>query len=602
MNEISYLEDEIYRHDLAYWRNNNPIISDEEYDKLVSKLQKLDPENEYFNRVQTPNITGEGKVKHTIKMLSLDKVYSYIELISWCEKIARTDNEIFNIMPKFDGVSGQYTNGILATRGDGEVGENITSKIPFINFITKKDNPNYVRGEILLQKSLFSEFQMKIKRKDGSVYKNERNAVQGILSRDDLKAQQILTFVDFDNTVIAVSLKEMKEGGVENWNKLVSFIQDIDYPTDGIVIQVKDKKYGESLGETTHHRKDSIAFKFSNPFQWSEIVDITWSMGKKVLTPLAIIRPVEINGSTITKVSLHNKKNIMTMDIKIGDRVKVERAGDVIPYITECIPGSNRIAPEISTCPICGNDVEYKDPELVCINPDCTGKHLNQLMDAVIRIGIERLGKPTLKKMVEVLGVTDLLDIFHLTKMDIAQLPGFQEKSIDNLFNEIQKVKLGGVYEWQLLSCLNLEGIGTTLSKKLLTGRDLFTLSSYELHDMEKIENIGPERANILIEGLRENSGYLNHLSGVLPIKQEEAVDDTDLIKVCFTGKFPKQKKEYYNLLNETGKFEISEKVNKELDILVVADPNKVSNKMKKAEKMGISVIGIDKILEKLNG
>jgi len=601
MNKIKELTIKIIKHDQAYWVHNKPTISDPDYDKLVNELLELDPNNEYLKKVRAPKVQSGGKVTHKVKMLSLDKAYSFEEILKWCKKVGRGDLELFRIMPKYDGVSGQLKDGILATRGDGEIGEDITHKLPFMTIIKKHDNPD-VRGEILFKKSTFAQVKDTFKRKSGEPYKNERNAVGGILTRDDLNIMKVLTFIDFNHTVTTVSLEQMIKGGEKEWNTFIKFIQSSDYPVDGIVVKIEDAGYGYSLGTTRHHAKDSIAFKFANPFVYSNIINVIWSMGKHVLTPIAEIEPVEISGVTVKRVSLHNMKNIIDMDICIGDSVKVERAGDVIPYISEATATSKRIGCHITNCPICGHDVEYIEPELVCINPDCTGKHLNTLMDAVERIGIERLGKPTLAKMVETLGVTDLIDIFNLTKDDIIQLEGFKETSTNNLFNEIQKPILNGVYEWQILACLNIEGIGRSLSKDLLKNKDLFTLASYDATDWEGIDGIGPERADALIKGLLNNGIYLSKLAKILPIKAP-SMKEAGLIKICFTGRFPKNKKEYYAMLDDFGGYEIMDKVNKDTQILVVADPSvKKSNKMKTAEKRGTKIMGINELLEVIDG
>ncbi len=599
-NRIEILEHEVRNDDHAYWILNNPVTPDDVYDRNVNELLELDPDNEYLKKPKTPVVDSQGKVKHIVKMLSLEKKYSFGEILIWCKKVARTYEERFKIMPKYDGVSGDLKKGTLATRGDGEIGEDITHKLPFMTIVKHHNNPD-VRGEIVFKKSIFASIKNTFKRKSGELYKNERNAVGGILTRDDLDIMKVLTFIDFNFVVNIKTLKELEDGGEEQWNDFVELAQHIDYPIDGMVIQIADSSYGSALGTTRHHRKDSMAFKFANPFVWSKILDIIWSPGKHVLTPVAVIEPVEISGVTVTNVSLHNLKNIIDMGICIGDKVKVERAGDVIPYISEVIPGEDRVGGQITTCPVCSHDVEYIDPDLTCINPDCPGKHLRSLIDAVERIGIERLGKPTLKKMVETLGVTDLIDIFNLTKEDIIQMESFKERSTDNLFNEIQKPIKEGVFEWQLLACLNIEGIGRSLSKDLLESKDLFTLASYAVTDWEQIDGIGPERANSLVKGFLDNGIYLSKLSKILPIKSpHEKVEG--LIKICFTGRFPENKKVYYEMLKDYGGYEVMDKVNKETQILVVADPSKRSNKMKAAEKKGIQIMGIDELLEIING
>jgi DNA ligase (NAD+) len=277
----------------------------------------------------------------------------------------------------------------------------------------------------------------------------------------------------------------------------------------------------------------------------------------------------------------------------------VERAGDVIPYISDSKPGDNRTPIVIPPCPVCGSELAYVDPQLACSNDECGGKLLNKLSDAVIRIGIDRLGKPTIQKMIDTLNVEDLTDVFNLTMEDISKLPGFAETSTKNLFNEINKVKKNGVYEWQILACLNIPGIGRSLSKDLLNDRDFAELSLMTESELKDLDGIGPERAKYISEGIRGNFEYVRELFDILPINKPATPGPTPshALRVCFTGKFPEKKSYYYEILKERGDFVIMDKVTKDTQMLVVADPSKESNKTKAAKKKGIKIVGIDELI-----
>jgi len=597
--EAIQIENEIKTHDQAYWILHKPLINDPEYDKIVNRLLKIEPDNEYLKEVRTPKVDSSGKVTHLVKMLSLDKAYSYDEIIKWAKKVARSAAEVFRIMPKLDGVSGQLMKDVLATRGDGEVGENITHKLPFMN-ILKKHNNDDVRGEILFTKSKFQQIKDTIRRKNGKKYKNERNAVGGILTRDDLEPVKILTFVDFEYTCQDLTLGQLENIGEVGWEGFVETTKEMNFPTDGIVVRVLDVDYAESLGSTRKHSKSAIAFKFKNPFEWSILREVEFSPGKHDITPVGKIDPVEISGASISSPSLHNWKNILDKDLHIGDHVKVERAGDVIPYISDSKPGENRIPIEVPDCPICGSKLTYVDPQIECSNDDCPGKLLNKLSDAVIRIGIDRLGKPTIQKMMDTLNVENLVDILKVSVEDLMTLERFGKTSAHNLYYEIGKVLNSGVYEWQLLAALNIPGIGRSLSKDLLADRNLLQLSGMNITELTNLPNIGEERGLAIIEGIFKNYKLLQELGELLPIKKPE-IKVEGLVKVCFTGRFPEKKSYYYELLEKDGGYEILEKV-KDIDMLVVADPSKQSNKMKAAEKKGIKIIGVDELLDKLIG
>lgn len=597
-NRIKKLESEIRFHNHLYWDENEIAIDDRKYDELVNELKLLDPTNDLINKVHS-SVKSDDKVHHNIPMLSMEKVYNYEDLLKWCTKVSRSTREIFRVEPKYDGVSGDFTDGVLSTRGDGFIGENVTDKLPLIEIVGSNIDTQNVRGEIIFTKSNFKKNRDIVLRKDGSKYKNERNAVGGILNRDDIdsKIGNILTMVDFNIPFYKFTLNEIIEGEKNGTLKSVEgVILNEDYPADGIVFKIDDENYAKSLGSTSHHLKSAMALKFVNPFGFSKLIKIIWSVGKHTITPIGRVEEVEVNDIIIKNVNLHNMKNIRDMDIHIGDTLKIERAGDVIPFATKVIPGKERTFIVITACPSCGHDVIYKDPEIVCSNPDCPGKHLMRLMDSVTRIGIERLGQPTLQKMVSTSGVYNLIDIFNLSREDIIKMDGFAESSTENLLIEIQTVKKTGVFEWQILSSLNLQGIGRSLSKDLLKDITLEELRTYSTYQLKLTEGIGEERAKVLYDGLIKEEKYIDDLLKILPIKERNIEEKGDRMKICFTGKFPEKKSYYYDLVQD--KYEIVEKVTKDLDILVVADTSKVSSKQIKAAEKGIKIMSIKDLLE----
>jgi len=607
------LEEEIQKHDNAYWNEQNPMITDQEYDALVQKLQQVAPDSPILMKVHAP-VSGEGKkIHHIIPMLSLNKVYSVPELLEWCKKVSRGPSELFLIQPKYDGCSAELRESVLSTRGDGTVGENISQHTRILKVLQGGETipatkfKGATRGEIVLAKSVFEHVKTKLTRKGGEQFKNSRNACAGILNRDENPDINVplLTLIDFNEYSIKAELGQLPH---LDWDGIIRNTQAQDYPTDGLVIKLADFKYAQSLGVTSHHKRSEIAFKFANPTGTTVLESITWSQGKEVLTPIGRVAPVEISGVTVQNVNLHNMKYIRDNDIHIGDTLIIERAGDVIPDVQKVIPGKKRELPIITQCPVCNGPVEYREPEVRCARSDCPGKLTNKLMDSVIRIGIERLGKPTLEKMIDVLGVGDLIDIFRLQKDQLLQLPGFAESSATNLHGEIQKVLKGGAYDWQILASLNLVGIGKTLSKILMEKFSLSHLVNMVetiprgnlFSQLQEIDQVGRDRAAVLLSGIEINVGYIKELRELLPTKEvvKEAIRN-DMIKVCFTGKFPKKKAFYYALLSGT-KYKVVESVTKDLGLLIVADPSKNSSKQKKAEKLGVTVMAVDDLLDKI--
>ncbi|MDD5600072.1 MAG: hypothetical protein PHV82_19155, partial [Victivallaceae bacterium] len=292
----------ITHHNECYWEQGILEISDERYDELIRALAKINPEHSLVNAINAPKIAGAGKVTHLKPMLSLDKAYSFADLLAWATKNKRSDDELYLIEPKYDGISANYADNILATRGDGETGEDISDKLPLIELETAGytgpvDRP--VRGEILIRNDDFKNIYSHITKKNGGTYKNSRNAVGGIMGlldiSDMLRQHAKLTLVDYEMISYEVKFCELEK----RWPELLEEIEKLPYPMDGIVIKLADEKYSESLGNTAHHPRGQIAFKFSGIRKDSLLKNIQWSFGKNCLTTVAELEPVEIGGVTI---------------------------------------------------------------------------------------------------------------------------------------------------------------------------------------------------------------------------------------------------------------------------------------------------------------
>ncbi|MCP3968458.1 MAG: hypothetical protein GY750_18970 [Lentisphaerae bacterium] len=601
LNEKQLIE-LIEYHNQRYWDDGEPEISDERYDELIRALQAVNPEHHLVTAVLAPQVAGSGKIIHEKPMLSLDKAYSFDEVFEWAGKNCRNQDEAYLIQPKYDGISANYLKGVLATRGDGEQGENITDKLPLIELettgYTGRVNRS-VRGEIVIRDDDFRTLYSKIKRKGGGTYKNSRNAVAGIMGLKDisdmLRQHAKLTLVDYEMISYEVKYRALPD----KWATIAEEIEQLPYPMDGIVIKLKDEEYSESLGSTAHHPRGQIAFKFSGIRKESKLLKVDWSFGKNCLTPVAEIEPVDIGGITIRHASLHNAQNIIDKDIKIGDRVIVERAGDVIPYIVSALPGPEHDAaennPMIENCPNCESKLVRSGPELQCPNSDCSETRLKRLSAAVKNIGIERLGEPNIRRMMATLGVMTLKDIFDLKLMDILQLEGFKQKSANNLVNEIANAR--NTTDFQVLAALNIPNIGPNVAKMILAEYTLAELCKLPEEIISEINGVGPERAGALYRELREQSEFLDELLSTLNVKQTKGGATAPTI--CFTGKMPEKRSYYEKLALEHG-YEPSDHVNKELSLLIALNPDGSGGKIKKARAAGVRVMGLDEWLKAL--
>ncbi len=581
-------------HNRCYWEKASPEISDERYDQLVQALREINPEHELVTAVNAPLVAGSGKVKHDTPMLSLDKAYSFEEVLSWAAKYVRSPAEELLIEPKYDGISASYRNGVLATRGNGFIGENVSDKkclveLEAVDYTGPLDRP--ARGEIVIRKDDFLRLYSRIIRKGGEPYKNSRNAVAGIMGLkniNDIRSQGAkLTLVDYDLISYRVSFHDL----AGEWPQIVLEIEALPYPMDGIVVKLADREYADSLGNTAHHPRGQIAFKFSGVRAETKLLDVMWSFGKSCLTPVAELEPVSIGGVTIRHASLHNAKNIIDKDIHIGDLVVVERAGDVIPHIIDSQPGEGRRNALIEYCPCCQSPLIMRGPELCCVNPDCFETKLRRLCAAVKNIGIERLGEPNIRRMMRQLGVKNLNDIFDLQLDDILKLEGFKEKSAANLLREIATAR--EVSDRQVLAALNVPNIGTNVAGTILREYTLDELRKLSIEELADINGVGPERATALNQELSKQAGFLDELLDALNVSiTKNTAAASPQPSICFTGKMPETRSYYEQLAREHG-YEPADAVTKELTLLVAADPAASGGKLAKARKNNIQIMGL---------
>ncbi|MBR7107788.1 MAG: hypothetical protein IKC89_05175 [Lentisphaeria bacterium] len=593
---ISQLEEQIKYHDQRYWDANAPEISDADYDRLVEALRKLDPGHELVNLVHAVTVESSGKVRHAEPMLSLDKAYSLEAVLEWANKYARSPREILLVEPKYDGISAGFDGTILATRGDGDTGENISDKLPLIEleapgYTGKVDRP--ARGEIIIRNDDFKNLYSSITKKGGGTYKNSRNAVAGIMGLKDISGMLIqkakLTLVDYRLISTQVTLEELPR----RWEELKLELAELPYPMDGIVLKFADEEFRRSLGSTAHHPRGEIAYKFTNLKCRTTLVGIEWSFGKNCLTPVAQLEPVDLSGITIKRASLHNAQNIEDMQIMIGDTVTVERAGDVIPYISASSPGLFRSSPWITKCPSCGTALSRRGPELCCTNRDCPETVLFNLLAAVRNFGIERLGEPTLRKLMEKFHITKLHEILTLTADDLMQIEGFKERSAGNLAREISKSRQAP--EANIIAALNIPNVGINIAALLLENYSISELRALDEDTLSAIPGIGPERAGAIVESFASGGEDIDRLLAVTtPLRQQNSSGDAPTI--CFTGKMPEKRSFYENLAKSRGMRPV-DTVSSTLSYLVAADPASGSSKLKAAAKFNVTILSLDEFL-----
>jgi DNA ligase (NAD+) len=555
---IKKLRNEIARLRNAYHIENAPGVTDDVYDSLTRELKELLQEYPEFKDVNAPENRVAGKpldkfvkVKHETRMLSLNDVFSHEELYDWEKRIKKLllRGEVnYFCEVKFDGlaVSLIYENGKFvrgATRGDGFVGEDITQNLKTIESIplsltrlgVRSEVPQYleVRGEVLMSKKTLVSLNKKNEKENKPLFANSRNAAAGSLRQlnPELAAERKLDFVAYD---IANNLPTMQnhsdkhemlrnlgfkveklEAKCKSLPEVISFIKKFEkirpnfpFGTDGIVISVDDLKLQEILGVVGKAPRYMVAYKYPAEKATTIVKDIKINVGRTgVLTPLAIFEPTMVAGSRVSKATLHNMDQIERLDLRIGDTVVIEKAGDVIPKVVEVLTkmrsGTEKKFKMSEVCPACGGKVEKKvlpgasSVAFYCVNPRCPAKNERYLEHFVSVFEIYELGPKILRRFKDEGLITDAADIFTLTKEDIAPLERFGKKSAENIINEIENKKKISLAKF--LWALGILHVGEETARdiaihfgtleKLL---NLVSSAKTTIAEIDSIENIGP--------------------------------------------------------------------------------------------------------------
>lgn len=582
---IDELREKIISANIDYWVNNNPKISDAEYDKLVEELKQLNPDDSLVHHIGG----SSGPCVHPYPMLSLDKAYSKEEVISWMNKVKRFDKEQFLISPKLDGCTCRITNGRLFTRGDGVSGEEITRVRPITTFHCWNNSDDL--GEIVITNSVFDSIckSGEYTKQDGSIYQNSRNATAGILGRKqiDINVPKVLTFMSYNAVQFPVFIETLQN----NWDNEVNRIVELfkDYPIDGLVIKLMDDVYANSLGTTDHHPRGSIAYKFKNISAKSKVVDIVWQPGKEFITPVAKIEPICINGSNITQVTLHNWRNVHVQDIQIGDYVVIERAGDVIPKVVGTDYGPKRMMyNEPSECPDCNTTLKHTDVELYCPNPDCKGKILQKLECACKILKLDGFGQAVLNELYNSGVVRNLYELFSLQERMQRIHCDLGPTISMNLINQINNKLNHGVPDYELLAALCIPTIGLVTSKSITRTVPLINI----INDIKTLDT-----ADITPGKLKELKKFMNRkgmgsylLALAMKANVKSNTSDAIVRKICFTGTMYKPRKAL-EIEAELKGYTAVNQVTRDLDVLVVPDLSHHSSKVATAKKYGIRII-----------
>lgn len=648
-SRVEKLRKEIEYHNYRYYTLNDPIITDYEYDMLVKELQSLEEKypslkspNSPTQRVGAKILEGFSPIRHPSLMYSLDNIYSFEELKEFDERIKRLTghNEIEYVCEmKIDGLSIRlkYEKGELAlaaTRGDGEVGEDVTDNartVKTIPLILAEPIDVEVRGEIFMSYTEFKKLNLIRQHQELPLFANPRNAAAGTLRQLDTSEVAKRHLDSFIYTLENPrkygiktqwdALKFMKRIGfkvngesriAKNLEEIESYLnwcekrrEEIDYPIDGVVIKVNSFELQENLGFTAKAPRWAIAYKFQAEQVRTKILAVTVQVGRTgILTPVAELQPVRLAGTTVRRASLHNFDYVKERDIRVGDTVVIEKAGEIIPQVVKPVVeervGNEKIVEIPKSCPVCGGPVGKLDPQEValrCLNPYCPAKLEAWIENFASRkaMDIHGLGEKLIKKLIESGKIKDPADIYVLDKVFISKLEKMGEKSAKNLIEQIEKSKTLPFY--RLIIAMGIPMVGETTARLIAKRyQDLDSLQNAKKTDLMKINGVGEKVATSIeqffsLEKTKEMVKKLKSYGfkgsglgqGILSGK-----------RFVITGTLSKPREEIKNRLLSLGA-DVSENVSKKTDYLVVGE--NPGSKLERARKLGVNVID-EKALE----
>lgn len=637
-----------------YYVLDHPTLEDYEYDRYMEELIRIENEHPEWKTADSPTnkIGGEvlskfEKVVHTSKMMSLSDAFSFDELKDFDNRVKKeAPSATYCCELKIDGlsVSLQYENGILtlgATRGNGEIGENITNNVKTIKSIPlslKNKDTIEVRGEIFMPKKSFHALNEERALNEEELFANCRNAAAGsirqldsrIAAKRNLDAFLYYLLDDTSDTQVH-ALEAMKSLGfkvnplfrhcttIEDVfayiNEMGELRESLPYDIDGVVIKVNEKKLYPIIGETVKYPKWAIAYKFPPEEVKTKLLDITFQVGRSgVITPVANFKPVFVQGSLISKATLHNEDYILAKDIHINDMVLIRKAGDVIPEVVRPIPEerTSETVPfkMIELCPCCRTPL-VRNPDEVdyyCMNPNCQEKQVNRLIHFASKpaYNIDSLGDKLVLQLFEAGFLKKIDDIFHLKDhySELIQLPGLGVKSIDHLLKAIEDSKQNNLN--QLLFGLGIKHCGakiSTLICKNFKSMDAIMNASFE--ELAQINDIGEAIAYEVVNYMKqeENKQLIQSLKdqGVKMEYTSVLVHENYFTnkKCVLTGTLDSMGRSEAKSRIESFGGSLSESVSSKTDVLILG--SNPGSKYDKAKKLGIYIMEEKEFLEKIN-
>ncbi|HRP18362.1 MAG TPA: NAD-dependent DNA ligase LigA [Ginsengibacter sp.] len=662
---IGRLRELLRFHEYRYYVKNDPLLSDEAYDKLYKKLEEMERAHPEWITPDSPtqrigkDLNDDFRtVKHLAPMLSLENSYNPQDVIEWRQRLSsfvKSPHVHFSVEPKYDGagISLIYENDILVrgtTRGDGAEGDDITTNIRQIRSIPLSTTFSKfgirrieIRGEILLTKENFRIFNDSLIKEGLSPLANPRNAAAGSLRMKDpaevgrRRLEAVLYHVSFveysgkenpklnthSGTIEVLNTLGFKTpwGDMKTYNTIddvVNYCLDFErkrdelpYEIDGMVVKVDEKEFQQMAGSTSHHPRWSMAFKFKARQATTKLIDVEFQVGRTgAVTPVAKLEPVPIGGVTVSSVSLFNEGIIREKDLRIGDTVIVERAGDVIPYIvkplTELRDGSERHIHFPTHCPVCHDKLYKPEGEAVwrCMNINCPAQVVERIIHFASKdaMDIKSLGESNVRRFYEEKIISDIPSLYTIDFDRVASLEGFGKKSIDNLRTAIENSKKQELN--RLIFGLGIRYVGEASAKELASSvNNLSELENLSVEQLQALKDIGPRVSESIYSFFHDahNLKMLNELAqkglNMKGTKKKEHNGRLAGKTFLFTGTLEGMKRNEAEKLAEEQGGRLLSSVSAHLDYLVVGESP--GSKLEKARKINsIQVINEKEFLD----
>ncbi len=650
---IEFLKDEINKSNYKYYVEDNPYLSDFEYDQMFAELKELENKYPVFKTPDSPTqrvgSVSEKFFQHTHKyrLYSLDNTYNEEELKRWYERVCKEYNKELELVCelKIDGlaIALTYNEGLFAlgvTRGDGVTGEEITQNLKTIKAIPLKlfePKSLEVRGEIYMPKSSFEKLNEEALASGDKVFANPRNAASGSLRQLDssITAKRDLSMFTYTGIFENSEDKQIKthydgmmylkklgfkvnpnirlvkniQGAIDYCNEWATKRFDLDYATDGVVIKVNDFAIQKDLGYTSRAPKWATAFKFPPEEVSTKLLDIELNTGKTgIITPVAILEPVQLAGSTVARASLHNFDEIRRLDIRIGDTVLVKKAAEIIPKVVKVMDTAiHKSLPEYQIpdkCPACGGPLIEKEGEvgLYCENPNCS-----RLMCAKIEywvskeaMDIDYIGPSVIQQLYDKKFISNPVDLYRLTMQDFMQLDLVKEKSASNMYTSVQNSKSRSLN--RLLTALGIRHVGKETAE-ILAGEfgSIDALGKATLEELSTIEGIGDIIAKSIYDYFRDenNLKMLEDLKqlGLNPSSAPKAKSDILAGKTfVLTGTLQNMTRDEASSVIKSHGGKTSSSVSKKTSYVLAGE--NAGSKLDKAKDLGVIILTEDDFLE----